>query len=117
MALLTICFFDLLTLLLVLSAIAICFPAYKLVVQKKLQCCQQITEIQFWERTYKRDWKQNLAPSQTACNWILRPEYYNEQCERNKQDHLFDLIISETPRLHVIIAGTDLHTESVPANV
>jgi len=48
-ALLTICFFDVLTPLLLLSARAICFLAYKLAVQKKLQCCQQITEIQFRE--------------------------------------------------------------------
>lgn len=44
---LTICFSDLLTLLLALSARAICFPAYKLVVQKKLQHCQQSAEIWF----------------------------------------------------------------------
>lgn len=119
MALLTICFFDLLTLLLlVLSAGIICFPAYKLVVQKKnLQCCQQITEIQLREWTYKRGWKQNLAQSQTICNWILRPKHYNEHRERNKQDHLFYLIISKTLWLHAIITGEDLHAECVPENV
>lgn len=117
MALLTICFFHLLTLLLlILSARVIYFHAYKLVVQKKLQYCQRVTEIQLWEWTYKRGWKQNSAQSQTICNWILRPKHYNEQRERNKQDHLFYLIISKTPRLHVIITGEDFHTECVPEN-
>lgn len=60
---------------------------------------------------------QNLAQSQTICNWILRPNHYNEASERNKQDHLFYLITSKTPGLHVIIAGKDLHTKSVPENL